>query len=326
MDSLTGIFRTPVEIAVTASGRTVTQRMNLLSRDTIVVLPAPGEPDLVIFDNGNWLIKELNFSKPAREWKYQAEFARNPVDRKRAVHELLTLPDTLACVQLLARVAQKDTFWAVRREAVTVLARFASAAEPLKGEIRMALLAAVRDPKPAVRDAAVAQLEHFHGDDVISTLRAALKDSSYSVEASALRSLTKVDSANAASLLTAYLDVPSHRNIVSNAALRRLPSVDSSKAIAVSLLKVRYGQPGPTRFAAMSILSRYARTHRELMPTLVSLTDDKNAFIRYSALRSLGDAGDVTILPALDRIAADTSDRGAEVARESAEKIRARAK
>jgi aminopeptidase N len=325
LDSLTGIFRTPVEIALTTSGRTVTRRMNILSRDTIFVLPAPGEPDLVIFDDGNWLIKELNFSKPGREWKYQAEFARNPVDRKRAVHELLRLPDTLACVQLLARVAQKDTFWAVRREAVTVLAGFASAAEPLKGEIRMALLAAARDPRPAVRDAAVAHLGQFRGEDVIGALRTALKDSSYSVEASALRSLAKADSANAASLLTAYLDVPSHRNIVSNAALNRLPSVDSSKAIAVALLKVRYGQPGPTRLAAMNILSRYARTHRDLTPALVSLMDDKNAFIRYSALRSLGDAGDATILPALDRIAADTSDRGADVARESAKKIRARA-
>jgi len=324
LDSLTGIFRTPVEIAVTASGRTETHRMNILSGDTSVVLPAPEKPDLVIFDNGNWLIKELNFSKPAREWQYQAEFARNPVDRKRAVQELLKLPDTLACVQLLARVAQKDTFWAVRREAVTGLARFASVAEPLKGVIRMALLAAARDPRSAVRNAAIAQLEHFRGEDVISTLRAALKDSSYSVEASALRSLTKADSANAMALLTSYLDVPSHRNIVSNAAIGRLPSVDSSKAIAVALQKVRYGQPGSTRFAAMNILSRYAKSHRDLMPTLVSLTDDRNTFIRYSALRSLGDAGDVTVLPALDRIAADPSDRGAEVARESAEKIRAR--
>jgi aminopeptidase N len=324
MDSLTGIFRTPVEIAVTSSGRTVTHRLNILSSDTIFVLPATGEPDLVIFDNGNWLIKELNFSKPAREWKYQAEFARNPVDRKRAVQELLTLPDTLACVQLLARVAQKDTFWAVRREAVTGMARFASVAEPLKGEIRMVLLAAARDRNPSVRNAAVAQLGHFQGEDVISTLRAALKDSSYSVEASALRSLAKADSGNAMALLTSYLDVPSHRNIVSNAALGRLPSIDSSKAIAVALQKVRYGQPGSTRFAAMNILSRYARTHRDLMPTLVSLTDDKNTSIRYSALRSLGEAGDMTVLPVLDRIAADPSDRGAEVARESAERIRAR--
>jgi HEAT repeat protein len=60
------------------------------------------------------------------------------------------------------------------------------------------------------------------------------------------------------------------------------------------------------------------------MPTLVSLTDDKNTSIRYSALRSLGEAGDMTVLPVLDRIAADPSDRGAEVARESAERIRAR--
>jgi len=326
MDSLTGVFRTPVEIAITGSGRTSAHRVNLLTRDTILVLPAPGEPDLVIFDNGNWLIKELDFSKSPREWNYQAEFARNPVDRRRAVQEILKLQDTVACIQFLTRIAQKDSFWAVRREAVIGLGRLAAATEQAKGEIRIALLSAARDSQPTVRATAIARLDHFRDEEVIRTLHAALKDSSYSVQASALRSLTKADSANALALLTSYLDVPSYKDIVSNAALSRLPSVDSSKAIAVALQKVRYGQQTSTRFAAMNILDRYARNHPELMPTLVSLTGDKNTFVRYSALRSLGDLGDGTVLPTLDRIATDTTDRAADIARESAGKIRERAK
>ena len=74
----------------------------------------------------------------------------------------------------------------------------------------------------------------------------------------------------------------------------------------------------------MEMLGRYARAHPELMPIPVSLMDDKNASVRYAVLRPLGDRGNASLLPAFDRIAAVTTDRAIEAARESAEKVRSR--
>ncbi len=114
LDSLTAVFHTPVEIEVTYPEGKSTQRVTILSKDTTFVLPSPRKPQLVIFDKGGWLIKELKFEKSPEEWRYQAEQATNPVDRIQAIQEMTKLSSKEECVPLLASLSLHDPFWGVR--------------------------------------------------------------------------------------------------------------------------------------------------------------------------------------------------------------------
>ena len=324
LDSLTSVFHTPVDIEVTTPESTVTDRVNIVSKDTTFTIPAPSKPRLVLFDKGNWLIKELRFEKSPEDWRYQAEFATDPVDRINAIIELAKSPKNEEFVPLFAKLSSHDPFWAVRREAISSLGEIKVSADSLKEQIKTALTAAYKDPKAAVRDAAVTALGRCSGNDIVATLRTALNDSSYAVVSSALRSLTKADSANALSTLTAYLNVPSHNNSIANTALTMIARVDSEKGMTLSFERAKYGQPLFTRYIALGILSKYGKTRKDVLALYHSLLNDKNSLIRSTAVRTLGDIGDETVLPDLEKLAKDKNDRAAEAAEESVEKIKGR--
>ena len=323
-DSLTGIFRTPVDVELTLPEGRRTHRFNILTADTTLAIPAPSRPRLVVFDSGNWLLKELKWTRPDSDWTYQAEHAANPVDRLRAVRELSGERKKSAFIPALARIARGDPFWAVRREAVTSLERMDSLGAAGRGAIGEALVAAARDVKSDVRSAAVSQLGGFRDGTSIAALRGALEDSSYRVVAAALRSLAKADSAHALPFLLSSINVPSYRNVISSSALRSLASVDTLLALDSSLVRGRNGQQQELRFAALGILSRYGRGRKDVLRLLDSIAGERPSFLRSYAIRILGDLGNADALPALEKVAADEGDRSAKEAKASIEKIRKR--
>jgi aminopeptidase N len=323
-DSLTVVFRTPVDIEVTTAEGRETRRVNILTRDTTLTIPAASKPRLVVFDKGNWLLKEMKWTKTAAEWLYQAEYAANPVDRLLAIREVSGVSAGDSSLPLLARIARSDPFWAVRREAVQAFDKFDSLDTAKKLEVTAALATAAADRKPDVRAAAIAQLGSCQGEIVHTTLREALKDSSYRVVAATLRSIAKVDSAKARQVLLAYIDVPSHRNIIASSALRSLATIDSTEALKISLLKGRNGQPQEMRFASLGILSRYGKGRDDVLRLLGSIAGERQSFVRSFAIRLLGDLGNAEVLPALEKIASDGSDRSADAAKTSVERIRKR--
>ncbi len=324
IDSLTGVFRTPVDIEITTPAGSATHRVMLASKDTVFSLPAPQKPTLVIFDKGNWILKELHFTKPPEEWLTQAEHAANPVDRLRGIQALSSMQDSVQCVPALARIAASDPFWAVRQEAVSTIGRLRSTDESARSEIERTLLAASHDVRSSVRAAALEQLSKFRSPAVLARLHDALNDSSYSVVATAVRSLARADSAHALPLLLQELSVPSYRNVIANAAFAALREVDSTAALRVAREKIRYGQPDELRFAALNVLAHQARHNKDLLPILAPLARDGNRGIRFYAISTLGEVGDASVLPVLDSIAAETTSPLAVRAGEAAQKIRHR--
>ncbi len=321
-DSLTGVFRTPVDVEVTTPAGSETRRFNILTRDTTLTIPSSSKPCLVIFDKGNWLLKEMQWTKSTEEWLYQAENAASPIDRLLAVRELSRMRTTDARIPCFIRSIRADHFWAVRREAVQAFEPSDSLDPGVKQAVGAALVAAASDSRPDVRMAAVSQLGSFQGETVKAALHAALADSSYRVVAAAIRSIAKADSANARPLVLSYIDVPSHRNVISSAALRTLATLDSVRAVDTSLVKGRNGQPVEMRFASLGILSRYGRGRAEVLRLLESIAGERPSFVRTFAIRLLGDFGDTGAVPALEKIAGDGDDRSAAAAKTSLEKIR----
>lgn len=325
IDSLTSVFRTPVDIEVTMREGRQVSRVNVLTRDTVFVLPARSRPSQVIFDKGNWLLKELHWTRSAAEWREQAEFAEHAVDRMRAIQELSGGPGNAANVPFMTKIATSDPFWAVRREALTALDRMDSADDAGKKLISAALVKATADSRSAVRQAAVLQLRKYRGENVVRALIAALKDSSYRVVANSLRALAKADSANAAPVLLAHMETPSHGNVISAAALSSLQLVDTTRALREAIPKAQYGQPTAVRMAAFGVLGRFGKGRKDVQQLYVKVLDERRFFLRGQAIRWLGDNADSTALPALQKLVEAKEERTMEPARTAIEKIQKRA-
>jgi hypothetical protein len=115
--------------------------------------------------------------------------------------------------------------------------------------------------------------------------------------------------------------MPSRRNVIATAALGGMGSVDTALAVKFALEKAQRGHPEEIRSAALTILGRHARQMDEVKNLLVSILGERRSFLRFQAIRLLGEFGDERALPALKKVAADANDRSAGAAKSSIERI-----
>lgn len=213
------VFRVPVAIGLTtAAGRTRTT-VWLSRKEETFELPTPSQPLLVRFDEGNVLIKELSFPKGLDELLFQL---RNDdvIGRMDAAAGLARFKDDPRALEAVAASARDDGFWAVRRASIEALGQ-------IGGERVVAVLkAAALDRHSSVRAAALAVL----GDLAEPGLTAFFKERfaaerSDLARAEAVRSVGKADNVSSIPFLEACLSVPSHRNVIANAASQALARV-----------------------------------------------------------------------------------------------------
>ena len=324
VDSLTPVFRTPVDVEVTTPEGSVTHRLNILTRDTVFTLNASSRPLMVVFDKGNWLLKEISFSKPDEEWRYQALHAGHNIARLNALRGIARAKENGKFVQVFTEAMTSDPFWANRREAVNLSEKLHADGEEDRAALKTALLRASADVKSAVRAAAVARLGSFTGSDVRTAVTAALEDSSYAVMQSALRSLAKIDSAASLPVLKRYLSYPSLRDRIAGTALSTIGSADSTEAFTLALGYAKYGQPIAMRQAALGILRKYGKNRPETLPLLHSMVRDNVRQLRFWVFFTLGAIGNESTIPVLEQIAGDKDDPLHESADNAVKQIKKR--
>ena len=324
-DSLTGVFKMPVDVEITTPTGSITHRIGIQTQDSTYTLPSDARPLLVIFDKGDRLIKELHFDKSFEEWKYQALHATNLVDRVLALRALVGMQKEGDVAAILVDRMQKDPFWGVRREAVTRADQLSSKSDSLRGLLKQSLLRAAKDVRSEVRVSAVRALQNYKGPDVQSALLASLNDSTYSVIGAALTSLAKVDSANALAVVKQYLDYPSHQDRVASTALNALGTLDSTAAVGIALQRINDARSVYMQYNALLILRRFGTGNVDAMKAVTAVLDDQTSYARNFAVTVLGDIGNETVIPTLETIANDKEDPATETAKASIEKIKKRA-
>jgi aminopeptidase N len=321
-DSLTGVFKMPVDIEITTSAGSTTHRIGLLTQDSTYALPSPEKPLLVIFDKGDRLIKELHFDKTFEEWKYQALHATNLVDRILALQALVARQKEGDVAAVLNDRMVKDPFWGVRREAVLQAEQTALKSDSVKNLLKASILLAAKDVKAEVRAAADRALQYYRGFDVMGVVNSALFDSSYTVMSNALVSLAKVDSAHAEDKVKDYLNYPSHQNRVAATALSVLGTLDSTAAVTAALQRVGDSRFIYVRYSALQILRKYGKGNEQAVNAVKGVLDDRTSYARNFAVQVLGDIGDQSVIPALEQIANDKDDPANKSAKSSIEKIK----
>jgi aminopeptidase N len=214
------VFRAPVAVKVVTAGKSETHRIWIREREETFEFPAETEPLLVRFDANNELIKETTFPKETAELLYQL---RNDdvIGRMAAAGELAAVQDQPGVPAGLSWSARSDPFWAVRRQAVEVLARRPSA------EVSAVLKKACGDPHSSVRTAAVQALGASKDKRLGAFYKDVFrKDGSVRVRAEALRALGLTGDASLVPFLRESAAIPSHQNMIRRPAEEALKQLE----------------------------------------------------------------------------------------------------
>ena len=274
---MAAVYHAPVTVLVGTARGTVTRRAQLEAREQIITIDSlPGAPTMVVFDEGNTIVKALDFPEPS-EWLAN-QLARDPDlwNRWWAISELARRPADTTALRALASAATEADYYLTRAQAVTALASFPATA------VRATLEAARRDTSAQVREAAVTSLGRLGGAEAVASSRESLGDSSYAVEAAAIAVLIRLDAENRASWVARGFAMESYRDIVRNAALDAVARAgDAAYTGSVDSLR------GVTSHAANTLAVLSARGSAEALGALVRSLDDQRPYVRDWSLRAL---------------------------------------
>jgi len=317
IDSLTGLFRTPVEVEVWVNDNPESSIITISKQEETFSIPTHGRPQLVIFDKGSRILKKVNFQKPVAEWVYQLEHARDGVDRLLAIDELEGYTDSSLVLNALGKAVLDDPFPEVRRSAAWAIG------DVKKTDVSGNLIAAYGDRDAKVRDASITSLGHWRGEKVMSTLRHAFeKDSSYAVTASALRSLAKVDSLHRNMYCQEGLKLSSRNEVIRTTALQLLSETGDDGAFEIVKAYTRYGVDRSIRVPALNALAAGWKKRDEVVTYIINLLGDPSFHVRRAVINILGGLGNSRAIGPLQASAAKEPDsRLAKEAREAATKI-----
>jgi hypothetical protein len=210
------VFRMPVTIRVGTATGDVVRHARLDAREqTIDLGTLPSAPNMVVFDEGNTIVKALDFPQPTTWLATQLRRDSDLWNREWVIGELAKRPRDAAAAQALATAATSADYDLTRAQAAEVLAHFP------RERALPALASAMRDTSARVRKAAVSSLGAIGGEQAVQLARAAFAhDPSYGVRAAALVTVARADrSPERHALIAQGLDTPSYQDEIRGAAL-----------------------------------------------------------------------------------------------------------
>ena len=284
-------FSMPVTVRVgTASGDVVRTTWIRQREDTIVVDNVSSEPTMVVFDDGNHILKSLDFDEPTAWLATQLRRDSDLWDRVWVLGELARRPTDPAAARAVADALTSADYAQTRVAA-------AAAIDTFPADVALsALTIALRDTSAQVRAAAAGVLGNVGGPRAIELARTAWqRDSSYEVRASALASLARLDTANGRTLIRQGLATPSYRDVIQNAALVAIARGNDTSMIG-DVQRVVGDQSLPARVLATFA----ARGNQHGLDVLIGDLNDDRGWVRKWALDAFSSIDPARRLTALE--------------------------
>ena len=274
------VFRMPVTVRVTTAagdreGSDVVKRVDLTAREqTIEVASLAGAPTMVVFDDGNTILKDLTFDQPTT-WLATA-VRRDPDlwNRQWVIEQLAQRTADTAAAAALAWAATRSDYFLTRAAACEGLGHFPAAVA------QETLVAALQDTAAQVRRAAVTALGQLPGASARAAelARATFRsDPSYEVRAAALVALFHADSTQATrdSAIAWGLASPSYRDVIEESAYRII--AQSGDTAAIPMVEARLGGG---RFPAHVLAALASLGSAHALDVLAAHLDDARAYVR----------------------------------------------
>jgi aminopeptidase N len=265
------VFRVPLTVRVGTQAGDVTQRVELTAREQTIAIPGvKSAPTMVVFDDGNHVLKTLTFEQPTAWLVTQLRRDADLWDREWVIEQLAHRTADTAAAAALAEAATHADYPLTRLQAVEALGDFSATIALATAE------AAVRDTSAVVRGGAVQTLGKLGGAPAVTLVRDALDhDSSYDVQAAALRALALADSTHARDVIAAGLTKPSYQDAIQTAALRAIAQRGDT-----SFIGALEGLLGVGRFPSHVLASLGARGNVHALEVLTQHLNDDRAAVR----------------------------------------------
>lgn len=265
------VFRMPVSIRVGTAGGDVVRTAWLGAREQIIEIDSlGGAPTMVVFDDGNAILKRLDFEQPTPWLATQLARDADLWNRSWVISRLAQRTTDSTAAVALATAATESDYYLTRAEAAGALASFpAPLAMP-------ALKVALRDTSARVRHAAVSALGTIGGAGALALARAAFDgDPSYQVRAAALVAVTRLDQNARRDVVALALDSPSYRDVIQNTALDVI-AVSADTSFIPQLERMLGTQPR----ASLTLGSLAARGSTHALELLGNHLNDDRDYVR----------------------------------------------
>jgi aminopeptidase N len=279
--STPAVFRMPLTIRVGTRSGDVVLHAALSAREQTIAIPGvKSAPTMVIFDDGNAVLKTLTFDQPTAWLANQLERDPDLWNRHWVIERLAERRSDSTAAAALARAAVSADYFLTRAQAAEAL----DSAPPAIA--LPALERALRDTSAQVRAAAMTPLATVGGARAVELARAMWsRDTSYEVRGRALQTLARLDSAGRHEIIAQGLATSSYRDAIANGALGAIvqandtsfiPQVDSAVGNAIEPSFV------------LAILG--ARGNGRALDLLTGHLDDDRAAVRRWALIAIENA------------------------------------
>ncbi|HYL22207.1 MAG TPA: M1 family aminopeptidase [Gemmatimonadales bacterium] len=269
------VFRMPVTIRVgsAAAGPAtdVVRRVMLTARQqTIEIAGLAGPPGMVIFDEGNTILKDLTFDEPTAWLATQLRRDPDLWNRQWVIDQLETRTTDTAAAAGLAWAAGAADYFLTRAAAAEALARFPASVA------RAPLLSALHDTSAQVRRAAIASLGELGGPGTSELARSTFRDDpSYAVRAAALLALVAADSTMRDSAVAWGLATPSYQDVIEESAFRIIARAGDTSAIPQVEARL-----GSGRLAGHVLAALASRGSTRALEVLTAHLDDERSYVR----------------------------------------------
>ncbi|HTR20222.1 MAG TPA: M1 family aminopeptidase [Gemmatimonadales bacterium] len=275
------VFRMPVTIRVGTAAGDVVRRAQLDAREQTIDIPGVmSAPTMVVFDDGNTILKKLVFDQPTAWLATQLTQDPDLWDRAWVIDRLKERKGDTAAVAALAGAATSAEYFLTRRSALEAL-------DSAPAELALPAAArALADTSAQVRTAAATTLGVLGGDRARELLRQAWqRDTSYAVRGSALAGLARLDSAGRQGLIRQGLATSSYRDVISEGAMRAI--VQANDTSFIGAIDSLTGQ-GINASFVLTILG--ARGSAHALDLVLKHLDDARAPVRRWALIAIENA------------------------------------
>ena len=273
------VFRMPLSIRVGTAHGDVVHRAVLAARaQTITVPGVMSPPTMVIFDDGNHVLKQLTFHEPTAWLATQLTRDANLWNREWVIGQLADRATDTAAIAALTNAAAHADYYLTRQQAVAALGDFSAPAA------LDAVLQATRDTSSSVRASAMAALGKLGGDRAVARLHDAFAhDSSDQVRAATVGALADADSAHAGEVFDQALRLASYREVIRHAALQAIVQRnDTARVRDVERMLGLDGLPAQV----LGVLA--ARGDGHALDALMQHVNDERAGVRRFVVQGLG--------------------------------------
>jgi len=272
-------FRMPVTARVaTTSGADVVRTKWIRQRDdTIVVDSVASEPTMIVFDDGNRVLKRLAFDQPSAQFATQLRRDGNLWNRWWVIQQLGARVTDETAVKALAEAATSSDYFLTRSQAASALGAFPA------GIVVPTLAKALHDTSSQVRQAAVESLGRVGGTDALALVRGAWRsDDSYAVRASALSGLARLDPAGARAAIVEGLRTSSYRDAIQNAAIGAAVRSDDTTFVTTMQQMI-----GDQELPSYALAAMVVRGSDHALQLLLADLDDRRPYVRRWALAAI---------------------------------------